>query len=74
MEHKAYRPSIRPSITYHNATDMEEYPDNLKTEKQWKKLGYKLKDNAEEFKLWSNPHHQHLCSYYLLEDVELIKI
>jgi rubrerythrin len=52
---------------------MKEYPDNLKTEKQWKKLGYQLKGNAEEFKLWTNPHHHQLSSYYLREDVEPIK-
>lgn len=68
------RDIIRPSIIYHNATDMSYYPDDLKTERQWKKLGYKPKENAEEFKLWSNPHHHQLCSYYLREDVEPISI
>ncbi len=68
----AQRDIIRPKITYHNATDIAYYPNDLKTERQWKKLGYQLKENAEEYKLWSNPHHYHLCSYYLREDVEQI--
>jgi hypothetical protein len=68
-----HRPSMRPTIIYHNATDMKAYPEDLKTEKQWKKLGYKPKENAEEFKLWQNPHHHMLCSYYLREDIEPIK-
>lgn len=45
------------------------YKEVLKTELQWNQAGYKLADNAEGERMWTNQYCQHIAIYYKEDEV-----
>ena len=45
------------------------YKEVLKTERQWNQEGYKLANNAEGKRMWTNQYCQHIATYYREDEV-----
>lgn len=53
----------------HAANTLDDYPEKLKTKRQWAKLGYLPLPTATGTWYWTNQYYEHMSIYYTVDEV-----